>query len=91
MKLSEQLLQNQRNEDAAREMYASGITNPHNIAEKLGCPVHHVQNWIKPVQMQDANKTTGKKTKSNGWVIFIVIAVVAYLIFKIFISKTITF
>lgn len=47
MGLSETMAHNEKNEDAAKEMYFNGITDAQTIANKLNCPLQYVQNWIK--------------------------------------------
>jgi len=47
MGLMEQLMQNEKNEDAAKAIYLKGTTDPFTISETLGCPVQHVLNWIE--------------------------------------------
>ena len=60
--LGETMAQNERNEEAAKRMYLDGITDPHEIASNLGCPVQHVHNWI---EWGNWDGNSSKKTSSN--------------------------
>lgn len=44
--LGETMAQNERNEKATKALYLKGVTDPYEIASRLGCPVQHVMNWI---------------------------------------------